>query len=154
MSPQTLDLFSSAVNDIANGPRLNSFQDLTEGLLRRLSEKGLTLEQCADRRMLNRSASTLKGHCTKFGIRFPDFVPTNMRTQLTFIPSGDYLELTGDHVAAVAKALGIVITERAGVSSCALPRHAWEGAKPDLRAAGFEGRIGKAAKKAKAVPHG
>lgn len=154
MNAQPLDLFAGAVNEIANGPKTTSFQDLTEGLLRRLSEKGLTLDQCTDRRMLNRSASTLKGHCTKYGIRLPDFTPSNMRTQLLFIPRGDFMHLTGEHVEAVAQALEIVATERAGARECSVPVHAWDEAKKDLRLAGFEARKGKVPKKRKAAANG
>lgn len=154
MNTETLDMFASAVNEFANGPRVGSFQDLTEGLLRRLSEKGLTLAQCADRRMLNRSMSTLKGHCTKFGIRFPDFTPPNMRTQLQFIWRGDFMELAGPAVVAVASALGITLTERDGVASCAVPVHAWDDTKAALRVAGFEARKAKPSKMSRAAIDG
>lgn len=76
---ETLDIFAGAVQEIANGPRVSSFHELTEGLMRRLSEKGLTLAQLADRKMLARSVSTLEGHCREYGIAFPDYVPANMR---------------------------------------------------------------------------
>lgn len=153
MNGQALDLFAGAVNEIANGPKVTNFQGLTESLLRRLSEKGLTLEQCTDRRMLNRPAATLKGHCTRFGIRFPDFTPANMRRHVQFVPSGDYLELTGDEVEAVAAALSLVVTNRDGRSQCAIPIHGWTGAKSKLRTAGYEARKAKAPKKRKAVTH-
>lgn len=59
MTAQTLDLFADALKDTANGPRVSDFHGLTKGLLQRLSEKGLTLEQCAGPKMLNRSVETL-----------------------------------------------------------------------------------------------
>lgn len=145
----TLDLFASAVQEIADGPRSTSFQDLTAGLLRRLSEKGLTLEQCSDRRMLNRARSTLESHCREFSIRFPDYIPANMRTHIQFIPSGDFLVLTGPEVGPVAKALRIVVTTRGKVDSCSVPLHGWDEAKAALRASGYEAKKGKAPKKAK-----
>lgn len=75
----TLDMFASAVNDLANGPKISSFHELTEGLLRRLAEKGLTLEQCSDRKMMNRSIRTLKQHCRDYEISFPDYTPRAMK---------------------------------------------------------------------------
>ncbi|KKC39535.1 hypothetical protein WH87_04915 [Devosia epidermidihirudinis] len=154
MNPQTLDMFAGVVNDIANGPRVGSFQGLTADLLRRLSEKGLTLEQCADRRMLARSRSTLEGRCREFGIRFPDYTPSNMRKHVQFIPTGDYLELTGPEVDAVAGILGIVTMTRDCVPFCSIPAHGFDDAKVALRAAGYEAKKGMAPKKPKAAANG
>lgn len=134
-TPETMDLFAGVINDIANGPKV---QDLTEMLLRRLAEKGLTLEQCADRRMLNRAISTLEAHCRDYGISFSDYTPPNMRKHVRFVQSGDYLELTGAEVGAVAAILGIVTTTRGGVPSCAVPVHAYDDAKAALKAASYE----------------
>ena len=75
----TNDMFTEAVNDLANGPHMSSFMTMTGALLRRLSEKGLTLEQCTDRKMLNRSRRTLEAHCRQFEIAFPDYTPVSMR---------------------------------------------------------------------------
>lgn len=111
---ETLDLFRDTLSELANGPRVTDYQNLTESLMRRMAEKGATLEQLAGHKFLNRSRRTLEGHCSKFGIRFPDFIPANMRTYLQFIPSGDYLELAGDSVAQVATALQIAVMERDG----------------------------------------
>lgn len=146
----TIDLFADALKDMANGPRVSDFQGLTEGLLRRLSEKGLTLAQCADRKMLDRSLRTLEGHCVTYGIRFPDFTPANMRTHIQFIPSGDFLNLTGEHVGAVAKALGVVVMDG---PMCSVPVHGWDEAKVELRRAGFEATKAKPAKKRRGKPH-
>lgn len=147
---ETLDLFAGVINDIANGPKV---QDLTEMLLRRLSEKGLTLEQCADRRMLNRAISTLEGHCRDYSISFSDYVPPNMRKHVRFVQSGDYLELTGPEVDAVAAILGIVTTTRATVPSCAVPIHAYDDAKVALKAAWYEVTKTKAPKKKREPEH-
>lgn len=146
---ETIDLFADALQDLANGPHGTDFQALTEGLLRRLSEKGLTLQECAGRKMLNRSLSTLQGHCSKFGIRFPDFIPANMRTHIQFIPSGDFLELTGEFVPAVANVLELTVTDMLGAKTCSVQRHAFAEAKKTLRKAGFEAKKGKAPKKRK-----
>jgi len=75
----TMDMFASAVNDLANGPKISSVHDLTESLLRRLSEKGLTLEKCSDRKMMNRSLRTLKQHCRDYEISFSDYTPRAMK---------------------------------------------------------------------------
>ncbi|MBN9335071.1 hypothetical protein [Devosia sp.] len=155
---ETMDMFKGALQDLADSPlskrHATGFQILTEGLLRRLSEKGLTLEECAGRKMLNRPVATLKGHCTRFGIRFPDFTPANMRKHIQFMPSGDYLELTGEFVAEVASVLGLVVTKRDGVATCGLQRHAFPDAKNALRSAGFEAKKGKAPKKQKGQANG
>jgi hypothetical protein len=151
MQTETYDMFKSAVQEIAAGPRVNSFHGLTKSLLERLAEKGLTLEQCADRRMLNRSLSTLQAHCRDYGIRFPDYTPSNMRKHIKFVPSGDYLVLTGEEVAAVARALEIVVTTRAKVESCSIPVHGFDNAKETLKRAGYVAKVAKLPKKAKAV---
>jgi hypothetical protein len=143
-STQTMDLFAGVINDIANGPKV---QDLTEMLLRRLSEKGLTLEQCADRRMLDRAISTLESHCRTYGIAFPDYTPPNMRKHIRFVQSGDYLELTGAEVTRVSKLLDIAVTTRDGKRSCAIPVHGYEDAKAKLKAAWYEVTKTKAPKK-------
>lgn len=73
-----------ALSELANGKRISARgQDrhalLTEELLRRLSANGLTLEQCADRRVMNRSVRTLQRYCRRFGIAFPDYIPMSLR---------------------------------------------------------------------------
>jgi hypothetical protein len=146
MSVQSMDLFADALRDIAAGPHGTDFQQLTEGLMRRMAEKGATLDQLTDHKMLNRSRRTLEGHCVKFGIRFPDFVPANMRFHIEFTHRGDFLELTGPHVPAVSKALDVVTLERDGLPMCAVPVHGWDDAKSKLRAAGFEAKKAKAPK--------
>lgn len=150
---ETLDMFASAVNEIANGPRVTSFQDLTESLLRRLSEKGLTLEQCADRRMLNRSLSTLESHCREFGIRFPDYTPSNMRKHIKFVPHGDFLHLTGEEVPAVAKALDVVVMKRGKEEFCSIPAYSFDDAKEALKLAGYVAKKAKAPKKRRVPAH-
>lgn len=154
MNTETLDLFASTLQDIAASRQLmTDHQGLTKALLVRLSEKGVTLKQCAGPLMMDRPMPLLKSYCTKFGIRFPDFTPANMRTQLKFIRAGDFMELTGDFVAPVAAALGIVVTNRNGADQCGVPIHAWEDAKKKLRDAGFEARRGAAPKKTKVAAH-
>lgn len=76
---QTVDMFSDAIKEIADGKRLGSYDALTEALMRRLSEKGITLEQLTSRKMMNRSRRTLEGKCREFEIKFPDYVPVKMR---------------------------------------------------------------------------
>lgn len=78
---KTMELFSDAVNEIANGPKITSYQDLTESLMRRLAEKGMTLEQASGPKIMNRSLRTLKQHCRDFGISFPDYEPRAMKKQ-------------------------------------------------------------------------
>lgn len=154
MQTETLNMFAGVVNEIANGPKVTDFQSLTASLMRRLSEKGLTLEQCADRRMLNRSRSTLEGHCREYSIRFPDYVPANMRKHVKFVQRGEFLELTGDLVTEVAAVLEAVVTKRDDVPSCAVPVHGYEDAKAKLKAAWYEVSKSKAPRKPKAAANG
>ena len=151
MNAQSLDMFAGAVREVADGPRVSDFQGLTKALLKRLSEKGLTLEECAGPKMLNRSVETLQRHCVNFGIAFPDYTPANMRKHVQFVQRGDFMELTGEHVGEVAKALEIAVTERDGAAMCAIPAHGFERAKADLRKAGFQAKKAKPAKKRKAA---
>ena len=154
MTHQTLDMFGAALREMADGPKLTSYQELTEGLLRRLSEKGLTLDQCAGRKMLNRARSTLERHCTEYGIRFPDFIPANMRTHVQFIPAEGGLELTGEFAEAVAAALSLEVSNVRGAATCVVQQRAFAEAKKKLRKAGFEARKGKAPKKRKVQANG
>jgi hypothetical protein len=75
--PDVLELFNTALTDIANGPHQRP--RLAEDLLKRLHSNGLTLEQCADRRVMNRSVSTLKKYARDLALAFPDYVPLAMR---------------------------------------------------------------------------
>lgn len=74
----TLDLFE-VLGEVANGPRLGGFAAVTEALMRRFAEKGFTLEQLSDRRMMNRSVRTLQEHAREFELAFPDYVPMKLR---------------------------------------------------------------------------
>lgn len=73
-----------ALSDLANTRRVGAKKAdrhalITEELMRRLSANGLTLEQCADRRVMNRSIRTLQMYCRRFKIAFADYVPVSMR---------------------------------------------------------------------------
>lgn len=74
-----MELFSAAVNEMANGPRITSYQDLTESLMRRLAEQGMTLEEASGPKIMNRSLRTLKQHCRDFSIAFSDYTPRAMK---------------------------------------------------------------------------
>lgn len=80
MGEGTQDLFGATLNEIADGPRISGqHAALTEALMRRLAEKGATLEHLASRRMMNRSLRTLKEHARTYEIAFPDYVPMKLR---------------------------------------------------------------------------
>lgn len=144
MSTETLDLFTTAVKEVAAGPRVSDFQGLTKALLQRLAEKGVTLEECCDRRMLNRSLSTLQARCREFGIRFPDYTPSNMRKHVRFVPHGDELVLSGEDAGAVAAALGANID---GTDQCRIPAASFDGAREKLKAFGYVAKVEKPSKK-------
>lgn len=91
----TLDLFE-VLGDIANGPRLGGFAATTEALMRRFSEKGFTLAQLADRRMMNRSIRTLQEHAREFDLTFPDYVPMKLRPKKSK-PSKDSTDAQAGH---------------------------------------------------------
>lgn len=78
-SADTGDLFKATLTEIANGPKTTGYMATTEALMRRMAEKGATLEQLTGRKFLNRSRRTLEAHCRKFQIAFPDYVPEALR---------------------------------------------------------------------------
>lgn len=75
MGNSTEDLFGTARAD----ERRSKHVSRTEALMRRLAEKGLTLEQLADRRVMARSLTTLQKYARQFGMTFPDYVPMKLR---------------------------------------------------------------------------
>lgn len=75
----TLDLFRDTLTEIASGPHQRP--RLVEDLLRRLNEKGLTLEQCADAKIMDRSVRTLKRYAREFDLTFPDYTPRKLKGQ-------------------------------------------------------------------------
>lgn len=77
------NMFEAALRDVASGPMVGSYTSLTKQLMMRLAEKGCTLEHLADRRMMNRSLSTLKRRAREFEIAFPDYVPMRLRKKET-----------------------------------------------------------------------
>lgn len=79
MPEETAELFNTTLVEIAHGPRVGSRRALTLALMKRLAEKGLTIEQLSDKRMMNLAISTLKKYARDFEIAFPDFVPVSMR---------------------------------------------------------------------------
>lgn len=146
----TLDLFSGALNEIANGPHVGGFDAITKALMQRLAEKGLTLEHLASRQMMNRSLRTLESHAREYGIAFPDYVPMALRKTVAFVQRGDFFELRGEHVSDVAKLLEIAVLSKQDDPSCAVPVHAIEDAREDLQAAWYVVKLVRAkAKKAK-----
>lgn len=75
MTDQQFSMFGEALGEIASGPCVSSYQDLTERLMRRMAEKGWTLAQLSEKKAMNRSLSTLKKNARKFEITFPDYTP-------------------------------------------------------------------------------
>lgn len=73
------ELFGNALSDIANGPHLGGHAGITEMLMRRLHEKGLSLEELCDRRVMKRSLRTLQRYARQFELAFPDYVPAKLR---------------------------------------------------------------------------
>lgn len=69
------------MTEAADAPHglVRNHADLTEFLFRRLHEKGLTIAQCADRRVMNRARSTLERYARQFDLAFPDYVPMRLR---------------------------------------------------------------------------
>jgi len=47
----------------------------TRALLLALRNQGKTIEQCADRHVMNRSIATIKRWCRRFDIEFQDYKP-------------------------------------------------------------------------------
>jgi hypothetical protein len=72
-------LLGEVLTDIASGPSVSGHVELTKALMTRFAEKGLTLAQIADRRMMNRSQATLERYARQFGLQFPDYIPQALR---------------------------------------------------------------------------
>lgn len=142
-------LLGDVLTDISNGPALTSHEALTEALMRRLSEKGLPLAQLEDRKMMNRSRSTLEARARQFGLKFPDYVPYALRVKVEFVRMGDFYEVIGEAAEPVAETLGIVVTKRGDKAMCGVPVHAFEDCRAKL-AVGFIVKIGKLKKERKA----
>jgi hypothetical protein len=73
------EMFTDTLNAIADGPMVTSYMGLTEALMRRFSEKGLTLETLSGRKMMNRSVKTLQRHAREFKLIFPDYTPRSLK---------------------------------------------------------------------------
>lgn len=56
-------------------PKSTSHSNTTRVLLETLRDQGMTLEQCAGRKVMDRKLSTLKRWCRRFQITFPDYTP-------------------------------------------------------------------------------
>ncbi len=126
----------SALTDIANTKKVGD--NVTEALMRRLHEKGATLEHLSGTRVMRRSVSTLRAHARKFGLAFPDYVPLAMRPVAELRKSGDFWEVAGENAGRVAAILGIVVTKGLdGVPRCAIPHHRLAGDTKALKAAWF-----------------
>jgi hypothetical protein len=133
---ETLELFGTALAEIADGPHVgSSHASLTEALMRRLAEKGATLDHLCDRKMMKRSRATLEARARQFGIAFPDYVPMALRKTLSFVQRGDYFELRGDDVRAVAKLLEIVVVGKPDEPMCAVPCYSIDPIREQLRGA-------------------
>lgn len=147
---ETLELFSEVVNAAANGPHMGSYGQITKALMERFAEKGLTLMQLSDRRMMNRSIATLEAHARKFGLSFPDYVPNALRRKVEFVLMGDFYELFGPDAIDVAAKLGIVVTRRRGsdVPMCGIPAHSFGDVERQL-GLGFIVKIAKPKKERK-----
>lgn len=150
---ETLSLFGDTLNEIANGPHVGGFGAVTEALMRRLAEKGLTLEHLSSRQMMNRSIRTLEAHAREFALAFPDYVPMELRKKLAFMQRGDFYELRGEHVEAVAKLLEIVVLGKGEAQMCAVPCHAIDEAREALQDAWYVVKLIRA-KKRKAKANG
>lgn len=132
---ETLSLFGDALKEIADGPKMTGHASLTGALMKRMAEKGATLEQLADQRMMDRKRGTLEGYARRFGVSFPDYVPMGLRRKVRLVQMGDFYEAIGDDAEPVAKALGIVLTSRNGQPMCGVPAHAAEAYKEALKTA-------------------
>lgn len=129
------NLFGSALSEVADGPHMGSYRQITKALMERFAEKGMTLAQLSDWRMMDRSIRVLEAHAREYGIAFPDYVPMALRRKVEFTLMGDFYEVFGDGAEAVAAKLGIVATRRRGSNEpmCGVPVHSF---------GDIEGRLG------------
>lgn len=78
--PSPADLLGATLSEIAEASHgKTDHYAMTKALLCRLQEKGLTLEQCAARQIMNRSLRTLKAYVREFDLAFPDYVPRKLQ---------------------------------------------------------------------------
>lgn len=122
------DLFAGTISELANGPMVGDYTQLTEALMRRLSEKGLSIEQLAGPKMMNRAVSTLQARAREFGIAFPDYVPTKLIRRVEFVKRGDFYETAGEYTEDMAKALNMVLTRRKTGHWLGIPAHGFDDA--------------------------
>lgn len=60
-------------------PHLGTHQARLEAIMRHFCGAGLTLAVSGDVRHLNRATSTMKAYARRFGLAFPDYIPTALR---------------------------------------------------------------------------
>lgn len=65
----------------STGPIHTNFRSRIKTLMEHFAAKRIPLDVCADARHLNRSLSTLKGYARDYRLRFPDYVPMDLRTE-------------------------------------------------------------------------
>lgn len=61
------------------GKHRTKLDRVTEVIMRDAAEKGHTLEQLSDPRIMDRSIRTLKRRARQFGLSFPDYTPRALR---------------------------------------------------------------------------
>lgn len=141
----TMELFGSALSEIADGPAVGSHAALTKALMQRMAEKGATLEHLTDRRMMKRSIGTLQKKAREFGLSFPDYVPMALRRKVEFKRRGDFYEADGPGAFVANEVLGLIQSKkRDGTSTCAIPAH---------RAVEWREALVKAWVRVKGLPH-
>lgn len=145
------DLFGSVLTDIAETKRAGD--DVTEPLMRRLHEKGMSLSDMGGPKIMARAQSTLRAHARRLGLAFNDYVPRDLRPKrivakkrrmksdalgyyqalteayedrLVLMRMGDFYEAFGDSAGTLAGALGIVVTSRNKAPMAGFPVHAAE----------------------------
>lgn len=74
--------FPSIMQIMADSPKLNNHDKITEALLRHGASIGMTLEQCSSPKYMNRAVVTLKRHVRRIGnLTFPDYTPRKLKAK-------------------------------------------------------------------------
>lgn len=79
MSEQT-DIRDILGEIASSGPINTNWRERIKTLMEHFAARKIPIKICADSRHLNKSVSTVKGYARDFRLRFPDYVPMDLRT--------------------------------------------------------------------------
>lgn len=78
---QDQELFDKALSVIGASASLTNHTQVTKSLLIFAATNGMTLQQCTDKRFMNRKLRTLKRYVRRFNLSFPDYTPRKFKKE-------------------------------------------------------------------------